>query len=76
MSSTTAHKDAGESRSPRGLLDPAQVSAFLGCKRSFTFHLLRTGELPSLKIGRLRRVRPEDLDAFVASRLEGHRPQT
>lgn len=36
-----------------------------GMARSTIFELIRQGELPSLKIGRRRYIRPEDLAAFI-----------
>jgi excisionase family DNA binding protein len=54
---------------PEGLMTPEQVMAYLKCGRSHIFSLLRTGEIPSLKVGRLRRVRREDVERYVKERL-------
>jgi excisionase family DNA binding protein len=67
--SASSRKGLGEG-TPEGLLTPEEVMAYLKCGRSHAFSLLRTREIPSLKVGRLRRIRREDLDAYVASRLE------
>lgn len=48
------------------LLTPAEAAAALGVGRSTLFDLLGSGALPSVRIGRARRVRRDDLDAFVA----------
>ncbi len=51
------------------LLSPEEVATYLGCGRSFAYQLLARGELPSLKLGRLRKVRRADVEAFVERRL-------
>lgn len=47
------------------LLTPNEVAERLRCGRTMVFSFLASGELPSLKLGKLRRVRPEDLEAFI-----------
>ena len=54
----------------QGLMTPEQVAAYLGCGRTYAYELLRTGEIPSLKVGRLRRVRREDISEYVRMRLD------
>lgn len=54
----------------RPLLSPADVAERLGIKERKTYMMLAAGEIPSLKIGRLVKVRPADLDAYVASRTD------
>jgi excisionase family DNA binding protein len=51
------------------LVSPAQLQAWLGCGRTKIYELLQNGEIPSYRIGRLVRVRREDLEEF----LERHR---
>jgi excisionase family DNA binding protein len=55
----------------RGLLSPEQLAGHLGCGRTYAYALL-AGPNPairSFKIGRLRRIRRADVEAFVAERL-------
>jgi excisionase family DNA binding protein len=50
------------------LLSVSQVAAELGCGRDTVYRLMTAGELPSVVLaGRLRRVRREDLRAYVSS---------
>ena len=48
------------------LLTGDEVSAILNISRAYAYQLMRTGEIPSVKIGRSVRVRREDLDAYIA----------
>jgi excisionase family DNA binding protein len=43
------------------------VAAFLSLSRTKVYELVRTGELPSVRIGGARRVRGEDLAHYVDS---------
>lgn len=54
-----------------GLLTPEQLAEVLGCGRSYAYTLIAgpTPAIPSLKIGRLRRIRREDVDRFIAERM-------
>jgi excisionase family DNA binding protein len=52
------------------LLSPDELARELGVGRTTAYGLLWTGQIPSVTIGRLRRVRREDVDRFVAARLE------
>jgi excisionase family DNA binding protein len=45
-----------------------QVAKMLHISRDKVYELLRTGQLRSLKIGKLRRITDEQLAEFVASR--------
>lgn len=55
---------------PRMLLSVNEVAAELGCGRDTVYALIAKGHLPSLTIsGRLRRVRREDLLAYIDSRV-------
>jgi excisionase family DNA binding protein len=42
----------------------------LGVGRTTAHALLWSGTIPSVKIGRLRKVRRSDVDAFIEARLE------
>lgn len=52
------------------LLSVTEVAARLGVARTTVFRLLRTGELPRLKIGAATRIDARDLEAYV-DRLHG-----
>jgi excisionase family DNA binding protein len=52
------------------LLSARDLARVLGVSRSTAYGLLWSGEIPSLKIGRSRKLRRTDLDKFVAERLE------
>jgi excisionase family DNA binding protein len=52
------------------LMNPAEVRQLLGLGRTYTYQLLATGVIPSIRIGRLRKVRRSDLDAFIEAHLE------
>jgi excisionase family DNA binding protein len=55
----------------RELLSPEQLAEHLGCGRTFAYGLL-AGPNPairSFKITRLRRIRREDVDSYVADRM-------
>jgi excisionase family DNA binding protein len=53
---------------PRMLLSVAEVAAELGCGRDTVYALLSSGLLPSVLVGtRLRRIRRQDLQAYVAT---------
>ncbi len=60
---------AGSTATARGrdgpLLTIPDVARILHSSRSFVYTLLRSGELPSISIRRLRRVRARDLDEFI-----------
>lgn len=45
-----------------------QVAEMLHVGRDKIYYLLRTGQLRSIKIGKLRRITEEQLAAFIASR--------
>lgn len=52
---------------PRMLLTVTEVATELGCGRDTVYALLTRGDLPSVHIGRLRRIRHSDLTAYVES---------
>ena len=56
------------------LLTVGQVADALGLSRSKIYELLAAGELPSLTIGRSRRVPADALAAWVADRLRRSAP--
>jgi excisionase family DNA binding protein len=52
------------------LLSPDETCEALGVKRSTLFKMLEAGEIPSIKIGRLRRIPRAGLDDWVQRRIE------
>ena len=49
------------------LLTPEQVAERLQVTERTVYGWLRRGNLPALKLGRLWRIRPEDLEGFLES---------
>ena len=47
------------------LLKADEVAELLSVSRSFAYALMQTGQLPTVKLGRSVRVRPEDLEEFI-----------
>ncbi len=47
------------------LFTVAEVSQILRLSRSRVYELIYAGQLPSIKLGRSRRVRRSDVEAFV-----------
>ncbi len=58
-------------RSPQPLLvTVSEAAGLLGIARSHLYLHLQSGSLPSVRIGRCRRVSLSDLDDFIASHRE------
>lgn len=51
----------------RLLLTVEEAGVALGIGRSLMYELIARGEITAVRVGRLRRVRPEDLRSYVAS---------
>jgi excisionase family DNA binding protein len=47
------------------------VAEALGVSRRFVKSLIEAGDLPSLKVGRLRRIWINDLEAWVEAKRDG-----
>jgi excisionase family DNA binding protein len=54
------------SNSSRLLLTVPEAAAQLGIGRTLMYQLIRTGAVRSVRVGRLRRIRPADLAAYTA----------
>ena len=52
------------------LMSPEEVRQHLGLSRTYTYRLLAAGAIPCVRIGRLRKVRPVDLERFIETNLE------
>jgi len=61
--------NAGDVRSPF-VYDVPAVATLLGVSKRTVEHLIARGELRSLRIGRLRRIRAADVDEYLACRVE------
>jgi excisionase family DNA binding protein len=53
----------------RRLYRPYEVCEILGLSRDMFFAIIRTGEMRSIKVGRLRLVPAEAIDEYVAMKL-------
>jgi excisionase family DNA binding protein len=52
------------------LLSAEELAQELGVGRTTAYALLWSGQIPSMKIGRLRKIRREDVEAFIEARME------
>lgn len=52
------------------LLRPPEVARRLSVSRARAYQLIAAGEIPAVRIGRLVRVAPQDLEAFIARQRE------
>ena len=52
------------------LMNPEELAEFLGLGRTYTYRLLASGEIPCVRIGRLRKVRRTDVEQFIVARTE------
>jgi excisionase family DNA binding protein len=57
--------------STKVLLTDREVAARLQCTPWLVWRLTKDGELRSIKVGRLRRYREEDVEAYLAAHSEG-----
>jgi len=57
-----------EDSPPTRLLTFRQVAKSLGVTERTVYSYVVSGELPAIKLGRLRRIHPEDLASFVAKK--------
>ncbi len=48
------------------LLTVEEAAEQLGIGRTLLYSLIRTGQITSVRVGRLRRLRPADLEAYAA----------
>lgn len=51
------------------LLTAQDIARILQISKSMAYHLLQTGQIRTVKIGRTVRVRPADLDHFIQDSL-------
>ncbi len=55
---------------PHRLLTVEQVAEILNVKRNTVYRWIRSGILPSIKIGALRRIKEDALEEFITSESE------
>ena len=56
----------------KDVLSPEELATVLGCGRTFSYGLLARGEIPSFKLGTLRRVRRSDVDRYIEQQVATH----
>lgn len=62
--------DALQTAAPSPLaVNPAQAARLIGVTRSTIYLLIASGELPSFTVGRARRIRISDIDAWITLRI-------
>jgi excisionase family DNA binding protein len=49
------------------LLTVAEAARLLGIGRTLMYELINTGAVASVQVGRLRRIRPTDLESYAAN---------
>jgi excisionase family DNA binding protein len=53
------------------LLRVEEAAAWLGIGRGLAYDLARRGDLPTVRLGRLVRVRRDGLESYASGRVEG-----
>ena len=61
---------SSQTEETKRLLSADELARELGVGRTTAYALLWSGRILSLKIGRLRKVRREDVEAFIDARTE------
>jgi excisionase family DNA binding protein len=51
------------------LLTGSDVAAILNISKAYAYRIMRSGDVPVVKLGRAVRVRFEDLEAFITAML-------
>ena len=52
------------------VLTVTDVAKLLKCSRTFAYELVMSGQIASFKIGKLRRVRHSDVQAWLSSQVQ------
>jgi excisionase family DNA binding protein len=55
-------------------MTPEQVAKILNFSRSYIYTLLRSGELPSVRVGRVYRITPAGLNQFLLKHWHDDEP--
>lgn len=59
------------SSASKELLSPEELAEVLGCGRTYAYQLLRNQAIPSFKLGKLRKVRRQDIARFIEEQTAG-----
>jgi excisionase family DNA binding protein len=62
-------KDVGEDSIETRLLTAPDVARILNISKGSAYKLIQLNQIPSIRINRSVRVRPEDLDEFISQNL-------
>jgi excisionase family DNA binding protein len=60
--------------SEEALMDIKQVAAYLQINEATAYNWAQSGKLPGIKIGRIWRFRPEDIEAWLDQNMSGAKP--
>ena len=52
------------------LLKGSDIAKLLNVSRSFAYHLMQSGELPTVRLGHSVRVRPKDLVEYIEKNVQ------
>jgi putative molybdopterin biosynthesis protein len=67
MTLSDTHEKSPSTRAAEELLTVEQVQELLKVGRTFAYTLVRSGELPSYRVGRLIRIRRRDVERWLES---------
>jgi excisionase family DNA binding protein len=71
MKSVSTNKIGGDALAGgEQLLTPEEAAERLRIGRSYLYELMRRRSIPSIKLGRKRRIRASDIDDFITARVE------
>lgn len=51
------------------LLKASDIARILNISKAFAYQLMQKGDIPTVKIGGARRVRPEDLERYIQENI-------
>ena len=60
-----------ETRSDEALLTPEELADYLKCSRTYAYQILARGDIPSLKLGKLQRIRCQDAELYIEKKVSG-----
>jgi excisionase family DNA binding protein len=67
MTPSDTHEKSLSTRAAEELMTVEQVQELLKVGRTFAYSLVRSGELPSYRVGRLIRIRRRDVERWLES---------
>ena len=76
MNTAKKTPEATDPAVPKAALSTREAARYLNISLPTMYRLLKAGELPYLRIGRILRFRLEDLDRFLESRVIPARTDT